>query len=448
MSTAGVLLNQPIVAPIRPSSPADTTTLTSTTSHGSDASPKVVDTSPHADHGFATRAIHAGQEPDSATGAVIPPIYMTSTYSQEWPAQLKAGYDYTRAGNPNFDRLETQIASIENARYATVFSAGLAAFTGLCASLRPGDRVVAIKSLYGGTYRLLTKVFQPMGIVLDLVAVGDWSTLAAKLPGAKLFLFETPTNPLLEVIDIQRVANMCRDAGVMSCCDNTFATPYLQSPLQWGIDVVIHSSTKYLGGHSDVVGGVLVTNDKAIKERSDFYRLAMGLNPSPFDCWLVSRSIKTLAARMDRHSATGQSLAEYLSKHPRVSRVHFPGLPSHPDHNVAVRQMPRGYSGMVSAEFNLSLEETKRLISSFKVITLAESLGGVESLVDHPASMTHASIPAEERRAMGLNDGLVRFSFGLEDAHDLMTDIEEALAKVLAARETSKDHTATDDKVC
>uniref|UniRef100_A0A7S1K7W8 plant cystathionine gamma-synthase n=1 Tax=Vitrella brassicaformis TaxID=1169539 RepID=A0A7S1K7W8_9ALVE len=407
---------------------------------------------------FATKSIHAGSKP-RVNHSMVCPIFQSATYEQPSLDQRYEDIKYLRLNNsPTHEHLDAKIGQLENGT-ALVLSSGMAAITtSLLALCSSGDHILMQDPCYGASTVFATHDLTRFGMDVTFFNSFDVQSIDEVLsllrPSTRVIYVESIANPLTRIPNMPVIIEAAKLFGerhgtrIITMIDNTFATPYLQSPLQWGIDVVIHSSTKYLGGHSDVVGGVLVTNDKAIKERSDFYRLAMGLNPSPFDCWLVSRSIKTLAARMDRHSATGQSLAEYLSKHPRVSRVHFPGLPSHPDHNVAVRQMPRGYSGMVSAEFNLSLEETKRLISSFKVITLAESLGGVESLVDHPASMTHASIPAEERRAMGLNDGLVRFSFGLEDAHDLMTDIEEALAKVLAARETSKDHTATDDKVC
>lgn len=383
----------------------------------------------HATQGFSTRSIHVGQKPEATYGAMIPPIYMTSTYIQEWPAQTKAGHDYTRAGNPNFDNLEAQIATLENAKFATVFSAGLAAFTALVSGMKHGDCVVAFKSLYGGTYRLFTRVFEPLGIELHLVQVGDWEGLEKIMVERKpkYVIFETPTNPLLEVIDIERVVRTAHQNGVHVVVDNTFATPFHQNPLDLGADCVIHSATKYLGGHSDVVGGVCVTNDPELKKKVDFARMALGLNPSPFDTWLVARSIKTLAVRMERHSKSAQVFAEWLEQHPMIAKVFYPGLKSHPCHAVAARQMKKGFSGMVSAEFKLSLEQTKKFMASCRVFSLAESLGGVESLVDHPASMTHASIPAAERKAIGLEDGLVRFSVGLEDVEDLMSDVEQAL---------------------
>uniref|UniRef100_A0A0G4HJ95 cystathionine gamma-lyase n=1 Tax=Chromera velia CCMP2878 TaxID=1169474 RepID=A0A0G4HJ95_9ALVE len=393
---------------------------------------------------FSTRAVHVGQTPEKEFGAVAQPVYMTSTYKQDWPAQDK-GYDYSRAGNPNFSNLEAQIASLEGGRYATVFSAGLAAFTAMCTGLKQGDSVGGFGSMYGGTYRLLTRVFAEQGINLSLVPVGDWGALETllKTERPKLFIFETPTNPLLEVIDIQRAADLCKQYGTLCVVDNTFASPYLQNPLRWGADIVIHSATKYLGGHSDVIGGVLVTNLEEIKKRADFNRLCLGLNPSPFDTWLISRSIKTLAIRMERHSSNALAFAKWLESEPLVSKVTYPGLESHPDHEVAVKQMEgkRGFSGMVAAEFRLSLRQTERLVASCKVFCLAESLGGVESLVETPASMTHASLPAEERQKIGISDGLVRFSVGIEDVEDLIADVRQALEIALADTEGEEGKT-------
>lgn len=378
---------------------------------------------------FATQAIHVGQEPDPTTGAIVPPVYLTSTYVQEAPGQTR-GYDYTRAGNPNFTNLERQLAALENGAYATVFSSGLGSLSALVGSLKVGDTVIALNGLYGGTYRLLTKVFGPLGINLRLLPIGDWEQLAseiAKKPA--MVLLESPTNPLLEVTDIARVTALAHRNHVTTVVDNTFATPYFQRPLDLGADVVVHSTTKYIGGHTDVVGGVVVTNDLAIKKQMDFMRMAMGLNPSPFDCWLTARGVKTLAVRMEKHTANAEAIARYLANHPKVARVYYPGLKQHPSHKTAAKQMS-GYGGIVSAEFDLSLDEVKRLISSLDLFALAESLGGVESLVDHPASMTHASIPKGEREKMGLPDGLVRFSVGIEAADDLIADLDKALKRI------------------
>ena len=376
---------------------------------------------------FATKAVHAGHEPDEVTGAVMPPIYMTSTYAQEYPGETK-GYDYTRAGNPNFTILEKVLASLEDAKHATVFSAGLGALTGLISMLSSGDKVVAIDGLYGGTYRLFNSVFNRYGIEFISITKPTPEALeeAFKKKPAWLF-FETPTNPLLEIFDIASLAKSAKKHGVLTIVDNTFATPYFQNPLHLGADVVWHSTTKYIGGHSDVIGGVAITNNDKIKEALDFARKAIGLNPSPFDAWLLTRGVKTLALRMERHQQNALAVATFLESHPKVKKVYYPGLKSHPQHEIAKKQM-NGFGGMVSVEFDLSLEETKKLISSFKLFTLAESLGGVESLVCHPAVMTHASIPIEERHRCGITDGLIRFSVGIEDAEDLIGDLKSVLS--------------------
>ncbi|MEI8124646.1 MAG: PLP-dependent aspartate aminotransferase family protein [Parachlamydiaceae bacterium] len=376
---------------------------------------------------FATKAVHAGHEPDEVTGAVMPPIYMTSTYAQEYPGETK-GYDYTRAGNPNFTILEKVLASLEDAKHATVFSAGLGALTGLISMLSSGDKVVAIDGLYGGTYRLFNSVFNRYGIEFISITKPTPEALeeAFKKKPAWLF-FETPTNPLLEIFDIASLAKSAKKHGVLTIVDNTFATPYFQNPLHLAADVVWHSTTKYIGGHSDVIGGVAITNNDKIKEALDFARKAIGLNPSPFDAWLLTRGVKTLALRMERHQQNALAVATFLESHPKVKKVYYPGLKSHPQHEIAKKQM-NGFGGMVSVEFDLSLEETKKLISSFKLFTLAESLGGVESLVCHPAVMTHASIPIEERHRCGITDGLIRFSVGIEDAEDLIGDLKSVLS--------------------
>jgi cystathionine beta-lyase/cystathionine gamma-synthase len=371
---------------------------------------------------FATKTIHVGNEPDPLTGSIMSPIYMTSTFAQEAPGQTK-GYDYTRAGNPNFTILEKLLASLEEAAHATVFSSGLGALSAMIGTmLKAGDQVVAVDGLYGGTYRLFNQVFNRFGI--EFTTYNKYEEIEVALSNKpKWLLFETPTNPLLEVFDIALLTTMAKRKGVLSIVDNTFATPYLQNPLNLGADVVWHSTTKYLGGHSDVVGGVIMTNQLEIKEKLDFGRKSIGVNPSPFDVWLTNRGVKTLAVRMKQHEQNAMAVAKFLEKHPKVKKVYYPGLENHPTHAIAKKQMS-GFGGMVSAEFNLSLEDTKKLISSFKYFTLAESLGGVESLVNHPATMTHASIPAPERQKMGLSDGLVRFSVGIEDIDDLISDLK------------------------
>jgi len=376
---------------------------------------------------FTTKAVHKGQKPDETTGAMIPPIYMTSTYIQEAPAQTK-GYDYTRAGNPNFTNLETTLAALEHGKYATIFTSGLGAITGLITTLKSGDTVIATNDLYGGTYRLFARIFSNFGINFITVDTQDLDATEAllKSESPKMILVESPTNPLLKVSDIEAISTLANKYGTLSVVDNTFASPYFQNPLLLGADVVMHSTTKYIGGHSDTVGGVLVTNDKALKTKIDLTRMAVGLNPSPFDVWLTSKGIKTLGLRMERHAKNSQALAEFLDMHPKVSKVFYPGLPKHPNYEVAQKQMS-GFSGIVSVEFELSQAETEKLIASFSLFSLAESLGGVESLVNHPASMTHASIPREERLKIGLNDGLVRFSCGIEETEDLIADISDAL---------------------
>lgn len=378
---------------------------------------------------FNTKAIHQGQLPDKETGAIIPPIYMTSTYVQESPGHTK-GYDYTRAGNPNFTNLEETIASLENGQYATVFSSGLGAFTSLISTLKSGDKVLSTSDLYGGTYRLFTRVFHQYGVQFETINTQDLDLVAAKLTEKpKMLLVESPTNPLLNISDIEAISKLCKENGVKLIVDNTFASPYFQQPLDLGADVVMHSTTKYIGGHSDTIGGVLITNDKELKSQLDFGRMAIGLNPSPFDVWMTSRSLKTLGVRMERHAENAMKVADYLSSHPKVKKVYYPGLASHVNHEIAKKQM-KGFSGIVSVEFDLDYEKSMQLISGLKLFSLAESLGGVESLVDHPASMTHASIPKSEREKIGLTDGLVRFSVGIENIEDLIEDLESGLTKI------------------
>jgi cystathionine beta-lyase/cystathionine gamma-synthase len=375
---------------------------------------------------FSTKAIHIGQKPDPSTGAIIPPVYLTSTYVQEAPDKHK-GYDYTRAGNPNFTNLEQTLAALENGKYATVFSSGIGATTAILSTLRQGDVVAAGNDLYGGTFRLFNQVFRQFGVNLITVNTQDLNQVedALKKNPSMIFL-ESPSNPLLRISDIVAIATMAKKHSVLTVVDNTFATPFFQNPLNLGVDLVMHSTTKYIGGHSDVVGGVAITNDQEMKVKLDFARKAIGLNPGPFDAWLTSKGVKTLGVRMERHAHNAMKVAEFLQNHPLVSKVYYPGLESHPYHDFARRQMS-GFSGIVSVEFKLSIEQTMQLISSFDYFSLAESLGGVESLVDHPASMTHASISKEEREKNGLTDGLVRLSVGIEDVGDLISDLEHQL---------------------
>lgn len=378
---------------------------------------------------FSTKAIHVGNDPDPATGAIMPPIYMSSTFALIAPGVDK-GFDYTRAHNPNFTILEKQIASLEEGKHATVFSSGIGALSAMATLLQSGDNVLVIDGIYGGTYRLFNQILNRYGIGFSSITPRSIEELkqAFEERKPKWLLFETPTNPLLDIFDIELFAQAAKDAGILTIIDNTFASPYCQNPLLLGADLVWHSTTKYIAGHSDLIGGAVVTNDDAIKERLDFARKTLGVNPSPFDCWLVTRGVKTLAVRMERHQSNALAIAQFLEGHPLVKKVHYPGLESHPGHEIAKKQM-RGYSGMLTVEFNLSLEKTKQLITSFRYFTLAESLGGVESLVNHPTSMTHATIPKAEREKMGITDGLVRFSIGLEDSQDLIEDFTTTLQK-------------------
>lgn len=379
---------------------------------------------------FATKAIHAGYEPDKETGAIMPPIYMSSTFALESPGKTRGGFDYTRANNPNFVYLEKTIAALEEGSYATVFSSGIGALTALASTLSKGDKVVAVNGIYGGTYRLFTQALNRFGIefINPLKASMDELDQLLLASKPKWLMFETPTNPLMTIFDIAELTKLARRHGVISVVDNTFASPYCQNPLNLGADLVWHSTTKYIGGHSDVLGGVVVTNDAEFKKKLDFARKTFGSNPSPFDCWLITRGVKTLAVRMQQHQKNALAVAHFLEKHPKVDKVHYPGLPSHPGHALAKKQM-HAFNGMLSVEFNLPTEQILKLISSFNYFSLAESLGGIESLVSHPVSMTHAIIPKQEREQLGLNEKLVRFSIGIEDADDLIEDLDEALSK-------------------
>ncbi len=377
--------------------------------------------------GFSTRAIHAGQDADPATGATVVPIYATSTYTQAAPGQHK-GYEYSRSGNPTRTALETALAALEEGERGLAFASGLAATTAVFgALLRPGDEVVASADLYGGTFRLLDKVFKPWGLVArytdDSSAAGFEKLIT---PKTKLVWIETPTNPLLQVLDIAAIAEVSHKYGAKLAVDNTFASPYLQQPLKLGADIVVHSTTKYLGGHSDVVGGCVV-GAKELLDPIKFYQNAAGGVPGPFDSYLVLRGLKTLAVRMDRHCDNAMTLAPWLKAHPAVAGVYYPGLPNHPGHAVAARQM-RGFGGMISLKLKGGIPAAKQFLTRTKLFSLAESLGGVESLVCHPTTMTHASIPKEVREARGVDDGLIRLSVGIEDVADLRSDLERALA--------------------
>lgn len=377
----------------------------------------------------ATKAIHAGIEADQTTGALMPPIYMTSTYLQEEPGKTK-GYDYTRSGNPNFTIAEKQLAALEDGAFATLYSSGLGALTALLSCFKQGDSIVAFNGLYGGTFRLLDKVFKKFGLAYTLIDGDNKGKLLQELDRKPvLLLFETPSNPLLGIHDIRAIVKICRERNILTAVDNTFATPIFQRPLSLGADIVWQSCTKYLGGHSDIIGGALITDSKEWKAKFDFARMALGLNPSPFDAWLLSRSMKTLPLRMKKHAENAFEIATFLAKQPLVKTIYYPGLKSHPGHEKAAGQMS-GFSGIVSVEFNLKLEETKKLISRLRLFALAESLGGIESLVCHPSTMTHASIPQDKRLEMGIQNGLVRFSVGVEDVEDLIQDLKAGLDSV------------------
>lgn len=376
---------------------------------------------------LATKYIHAGTEPDPSTGAIMTPIYQTSTYVQEAPGVNK-GFEYARSQNPTRKALEDAYAQIENGKFGLAFSSGVAATDAVIKLLEPGSEVIAGNDMYGGSYRLFTKVFAKFGIVFKYVDTTNPANISAAITDkTKLVWIETPTNPLMNITDIAAVAAITRKAGALLCVDNTFASPYLQNPLDMGADIVMHSATKYLGGHSDVIQGCLVMNDADLREQLYFIQKSCGAVPGPMDCFLVLRGIKTLHVRMQRHCENGEKVANFLRQHPKVGQVYWCGFSDHPGYGVASKQM-RGFGGMMS--FTLkddSVENAKRVLSSTKVFALAESLGGVESLINHPASMTHASIPREERIKNGLTDSLIRLSVGIEDVDDLIDDLNQAI---------------------
>lgn len=378
---------------------------------------------------FATKAIHAGQEADPTTGAVMTPIYQTSTYQQKAPGDHK-GYEYSRGTNPTRKALEDCIAALENGKFGLAFSSGMAATDCVLRLLQPGDEVVTGDDLYGGSYRIFTKVYEPMGIKFKFVNTSDNQAVADAITDkTKLIWVETPTNPTLKLADIEAIGKIAKERGILYAVDNTFASPYLQNPLDLGADIVMHSVTKYLGGHSDVVMGALVMNDEELYKKLFFYYNACGGTPGPQDAFLVLRGIKTLHLRMKAHCENGRKVAEYLKNHPKIEKIYWPGFEDHPGHYVAKKQM-RDFGGMVSIVLkDADLQETFRIASGFKVFTLAESLGGVESLINHPATMTHGTIPKEAREKVGVVDNLLRLSVGVEDADDLIADLEQALAR-------------------
>jgi len=377
---------------------------------------------------FGTKAIHAGVHPDETTGAIMTPIYQTSTYVQESPGVNK-GYGYARGKNPTREALQDALAALENGKHCVAFSSGVAATDAVLKLLSPGDEVITGDDLYGGTYRLFTKIYEKFGIKFHFIDLTNAENLHNYInSNTKLIWAETPTNPTMQIIDIEACAKIAKENNILMVADNTFASPYLQNPLDLGADIVMHSVTKYLGGHSDVVMGALITNNPEIHEKLYFVLNSSGANPGPMDSFLVLRGIKTLHLRMERHCFNGRKIAEFLKNHPKIEKVYWPGFPEHPNHEIAKKQM-RDFGGMISIVLkDKSIENTFKVASSFKVFSLAESLGGVESLINHPATMTHASIPKEEREKAGVVDNLLRLSVGVEDVEDLIEDITNALA--------------------
>jgi len=376
---------------------------------------------------IGTKFIHAGVEPDPTTGAIMTPIYQTSTFVQEAPAKHK-GYEYARSQNPTRTALEAAFAAIENGKHGLAFSSGVAATDAVIKLLQPGDEVIAAADMYGGTYRMFTKIFSKFNIKFHYVNMQDANNIKQYInSNTKLIWMETPTNPLMNIADIAAIASIAKENKILLCVDNTFATPYLQNPLDLGADIAMHSATKYLGGHSDVIQGCLMMNDDHVREQLYFIQKSTGAVPGPMDCFLVLRGIKTLHVRMQRHCENGEKIAHFLRNHPKVGKVYWCGFEDHPNYDIAKKQM-RGFGGMMS--FTLkddSVNEAKRVLSSTKLFALAESLGGVESLINHPATMTHASIPREERIKNGLTDSLIRLSVGIEDADDLIEDLNQAM---------------------
>ena len=376
---------------------------------------------------FGTKVIHAGIAPDATTGAIMTPIFQTSTYAQAAPGQHK-GYEYARTQNPTRSVLEKNLAALEEGRYGICFSSGMAAMDSIMKLLHPGDEIISTNDLYGGSYRLMTKIYEKFGIKAHFLNMGDIEAVKARINDkTKLFWIETPTNPMLNIIDIEKTCALARDYGILSCVDNTFASPYLQTPLTMGADMALHSATKYLGGHSDVVHGAIVVKEEKLAEQLYFIQNAAGAVPGPQDCFLVLRGIKTLHLRVERACQNAERIAHFLLGHPKVSKVYFPGLPNHPGHDIAKKQM-RHFGAIVSFDLvDNQYAAAEKVLSTTHLFTLAESLGGVESLISHPASMTHASIPREERLKVGLTDSLIRLSVGVEDVEDLIEDLDKAL---------------------
>ena len=379
------------------------------------------------EHGFGTLAIHAGQDPDPVTGAVMTPIYQTSTFAQSSPGK-HSGYEYSRSDNPTRTAYQSCLAALEGGKHALAFASGLATTDAIIHTLKSGDHVICCDDVYGGTFRLFDKVYRQFGIDFTFVDLSDLQkTEAAFRPNTKLLWMETPTNPTLKILDIQAITTLARKKNVLTVVDNTFMSSYFQKPLKLGADIVMHSVTKYMNGHSDVVGGALITSNTALYENIKFYQNAVGAVPAPMDCFLVMRGLKTLHVRMERHAQNAMEIAKLLEKHPKVEKVIYPGLESHPQHAIAKKQMS-GFGGMITFFIKGGLTEARTFLEKVELFTLAESLGGVESLIEHPAIMTHASIPAENRKALGIHDNLVRVSVGIEDINDLKADLIQALS--------------------
>ncbi|MFT6320817.1 MAG: cystathionine beta-lyase [Granulosicoccus sp.] len=379
---------------------------------------------------FGTKVIHAGIEPDPSTGAIMTPIFQTSTYVQDAPGKHK-GYEYARTQNPTRNALEKNLAALENGTDAICFGSGLAAIDAIMKLLKPGDEIISTNDLYGGTYRLMTKVYGAFGIKSHFVAMDTTKELEKVInENTKLIWIETPTNPMLNIVDIRKICKIAQDKGIMSCVDNTFASPYLQTPLDLGADIVTHSATKYLGGHSDVVHGAVIVKSPELAERLRFIQNAAGAVPGPQDCFLILRGIKTLHLRMQRSCDNARKIAKFLQSHPKVDNVYYPGLKTHPNHKVAKKQM-KDFGGMVSFDIvGGNMKDANKVLKGTHLFALAESLGGVESLIGHPASMTHASIPKKDRLNVGLTDSLIRLSIGVEDVDDLIQDLEEAMRNI------------------
>jgi cystathionine gamma-lyase len=381
-------------------------------------------TNEHAGEGFATRAVHAGQTPDPLTGAVMTPIYQTSTYVQEGLGKNK-GYEYARTQNPTREALERNIANLEGGLFGFAFSSGLGAIDAVLKLFGAGDHVICGENVYGGTHRMMERIYARFGLTFSFVDMADADNVARAIrPATRLVFCETPTNPMMVLADLRAIGDLCEAHGLLLVVDNTFATPFFQRPLELGAHLVVHSTTKYLNGHSDMVGGLIVTSRDDLAERVGFIQNASGAVPGPMDCWLALRGTKTLALRMRQHDANGRCIAEWLSHHPAVERIYYPGLTDHPQHELARRQMS-GFGGMISIDLG-DPELARRFVERTRIFRLAESLGGVESLIGHPASMTHATVPIDLRRKMGLTDSLVRLSCGIEDSSDLMHDLEQA----------------------